>query len=136
MKLRSATLKTMIFAVSLSMPLLIVAQTDPLSLKHGVYVEKHEQCKGAPIKAIMIWDGVGFFGAHSSRCTSRVLRRDKNRFQVSTSCSALGEGSPSGPRTDGADSVLLTRLSSIAFMMLRDGQEPRSFRCCSAKDVA
>ena len=43
MKLMSATLKTMISAVSLSMPLLIVAQTDPLSLKHGVYVEKHEQ---------------------------------------------------------------------------------------------
>ena len=48
MKLMSVTLKTLISAVSLSMPLLIVAQTDPLSIKHGVYVEKREQCKGAP----------------------------------------------------------------------------------------
>ena len=135
MKLMSATLKTMIFAVSLSMPLLIVAQTDPLSLKHGVYVEKHEKCKGAPNAAIMVWDGVGFSGAHSSRCTSRVLHRDKNRFQVSTSCSALGDGSPSGSGTDAADSALLTRLSSTAFVMLRDRQEPRSFHWCSANDV-
>ena len=112
-----------------------VAQTDPLSLKHGVYVEKHEQCKGAPNAAIMIWDGVGISGAHSSRCTSRVLRRDKNPVQVSTSCSALGDGSPNGSGTDGADSVLLTRLSSTAFMMLRDRQESHSFRWCSANDV-
>ena len=135
MKLMSAMLKTMISAASLSMPLLIVAQTDPLSLKHGVYVEKHEQCKGAPNAAIRVWDGVGFSGAHSSRCTSRVLRREKNRFRVSTSCSALGDGSPSGSGIDGADPILLERLSSTAFVMLRDRQAPRSFRWCSANDV-
>ena len=135
MKLMSVTLKTMISAVSLSMPLLIVAQTDPLSLKHGVYVEKHEQCKGAANAAIMVWNGVGFSDAHSSRCLSHVRRRDKTRFQVSTTCSALGDGSSSGSGTVGGDSFLLTRLTSAAFVVLRDRQSPRSFRWCSVKDV-
>ena len=135
MRLLSATLKIMISIVWLSMPLLIVAQADLLALKPGVYVEKHEQCKGAPNAAIMIWDGVGFSGAHSSRCTSRVLRRDKNRFRVSTSCSALGDGSPSDSGTDGRESFLLTRLSSAAFVVLRDRQQPRSLRWCSANAV-
>lgn len=136
MKLIRATLKTMISAVSLTMPLLTGAQTDPLSLKHGVYVEKHEKCKGAPNAAIMIWDGVGFSGAHSSQCTSSVLLRGKDRFQVSTACFASGDGSPSGPGRSGVDSFLLTRLSSAAFVVLRDGQSPRSCRCCSVKDFA
>ena len=100
MKRMPAVLRITISAMSLSVPLLAVAQTGSLPLKQGIYVEEHEQCKGAPNAAILSWDGFTFSGAHSSRCRSQIAHVEKNRYQVKLTCSARGDGShgPEGHR--------------------------------------
>lgn len=71
-----------------------LGQQATLQLKHGVYVQQPNACKDAPLAAMKSWDGIGFSGAHSSKCTSRVLRRKGMQFTVSTTCAAFGDGSP------------------------------------------
>jgi hypothetical protein len=117
----------------LTAPLVSLSQTASLSLKHGIYVRRQEPCKDTPNAAMMGWDGVGFFGAHSSKCTSRVSHRDGSRFQLMTSCSALGDGSQDPSGTDHVDTFLLTRLSNQSFEIIKDNQPAMAYRWCSAK---
>lgn len=125
---KAATLMT-----ALVMPLAAVAQSAPLSLKQGVYVARPYPCKGAPNTAILQWDGTGFSGAHSSKCTTRVLSHVGTRYDLSTTCSAMGDGSPD---TSGyVDLRSLTRVSESAFAMQAPHQDRQAFRWCSAKNV-
>lgn len=109
------------------------AQNRSLSLKHGIYVAGPYSCKDAPNAAIMQWDGVGFSGAHSSRCTTRVLSRVGARFKVSTVCTALGNGTPDSSRF--TDVYSIDRVSETSFSIQWPNQNQQAFRWCSVKDV-
>ena len=133
MMLQSAPRKAVTVVTALMMPLLVSAQTSSLSFKHGVYVAKQYPCKGAPNAGILQWDGIGLSGAHSSRCTTRVVSQAGTRYQLSTTCAAMGDGSPD---TSGyVDRRSLTRVSESAFVMQAPHQRQQAFRWCSAKDV-
>jgi hypothetical protein len=73
------------------MPFIAAASDQQLLLKHGIYV-RGKSCKDAANAEIQFWDGIGFCGAHSSKCTSRVLHREGARFKTETTCSAVGDG--------------------------------------------
>jgi hypothetical protein len=110
------------------MPFLAVAQTQPLSLKQGVYVPITYECFEAPHAAILSWDGVGFSGPHSSKCTSDFETKDGKLFQVSTKCYALGDGSLD---TSGhVDTFTLSRQSSDRFEMVKAGTRGVVYRWC------
>jgi hypothetical protein len=129
---RRPAIPTIIF---ISIPVVAFPQESPLALKKGIYVRERMPCKGAPNAAIMSWDGVGFSGAHSSKCTSRVLSRNGQMFQVNTTCSALGDGSPKPQGSGGAESFVLTRLSSTRFEIRKESHDQAAYRWCSANDV-
>jgi hypothetical protein len=118
-----------------SVPFIAVAQVQLPSLKHGVYVRDSEPCKGAPNAAIMTWDGGAFSGPHSSKCMSRVVRKDGQKFQISTSCSAAGDGSANPSGKPDVEAFVLTRLSDTRFEMVKDSQAQGTYRWCSVKDV-
>lgn len=108
---------------------LAIAQQDQLSLRHGTYVLTSVACKDAPFAAIMAWDGEAFSGPHSSKCRSSVQHHG-NQFTVSTTCDALGDGTPD--RSKYVDTFELTRLSSISFSIARNEQPQTIYRFCSA----
>ena len=125
-------IKKAVVIAAVCMPFIAVAQTQPLSLKHGVYVQMSYECVGAPNAAVMFWDGIGFAGAHSSKCVSDLQSKDGRQFQVSTTCSALGDGSPD---TSGhVDSFTLTRQSSDRFEAVRAGRPSFTYRWCGAQE--
>jgi hypothetical protein len=134
MKIHTALTRTILSAACFTTPFITFAQAQQLSLKHGVYVQEEISCKGAPNAAIIAWDGTGFAGAHSSKCTSHSVRKDGSHFQVSTTCSALGDGTPNPSGAPYVDSFLLTRLSGSSFEMLKGDQAPATFRWCSVKN--
>jgi hypothetical protein len=115
--------RTILNMICLIIPAVAFPQEPHLVLKHGVYVREKTPCKGAPNAAIMSWDGAGFSGAHSSKCTSRVVSRSCQIFQVSTTCSALGDGSPNPGGSESADSFILTLLSSTRFEIRKEGHD-------------
>jgi hypothetical protein len=110
-----------------------LAQHNQLSLKQGTYVVASSDCKEPAFAVIKSWDGVGFSGSHSSKCTSRVLSRQGNQFTMSTTCAALGNGTPD--RSGYVDNFLLTRLSNTRFNVRKDkSPHPETtYRWCSAK---
>jgi tellurite resistance protein len=75
------------------MPLAAFPGDQPLSLKHGLYM-RGRLCKGAPNAEILVWDGIGLSGAHSSQCTSQAQHQSGTRFQIKTTCLKLGDGTP------------------------------------------
>jgi hypothetical protein len=135
MKLRAGLSKAIINAAWCFMPLIAFSQDQQITLKHGVYVRQETPCKDAPNAAIISWDGVGFSGAHSSKCTSRVVHTDGMQFRVNTTCSALGDGSPNPAGHDYVDSFLLTQLSNTRFEVLRKSQGKNAYRWCSSKNI-
>lgn len=112
-------------------PLSAFSQNDDLSLKHGTYVLETSNCQGPAFAAMISWDGVGFSGPHSARCTSRVLSRHGDQFSVNTSCAALGDGSPD--RSGYVDTISLTRLSSTRFMISKENEPQGKYRWCGAE---
>ena len=135
MRHQNTLFRKAVIAVWLSTPSLMFAQDQAFSLKHGVYVQETIPCQGAPNAAIIAWDGVGFSGPHSSKCTSQLLPQNKAHFQVSTTCLSLGDGTPDPTGAKLKDIFQLRRLSSIRFEMLKSNQPRRTFRWCSAKDI-
>jgi hypothetical protein len=102
----------------------------PLPLEHGVYIQKAFACKGAPNAAVRVWDGVGLSGAHSSHCTSRIVSRTATTFTMSTTCAALGDGSPQPSGV--AEEFTLSSVSKTAFVMSRRHERGIAYRRCSA----
>lgn len=118
-------------AVLLSLPFLAFPQGLQLSLKRGVFVREPYKCENAPNAAIRAWDGVGLSGAHSGKCATRVLSQHGRQFQVSTACSASGDGAPD---TSGyAEALFLTRQSDTRFVISKAGQPEGTYRWCNAK---
>ena len=109
-----------------------------IHLRHGIYVVSGTKCKDAPFAAMSIWDGVGFGGPHESQCKTRLLHRQGQIFDVSTTCSALGDGTPT---TSSSLSERVTILGREAFSARPlTGTEKRqasadaaTYRWCSAK---
>jgi len=86
---------------------------------------------GRPTPRSCLWDGVRFSGPHSSKCMSTVLRRDGSEYEVSTSCSALGDGSPDPVGTPSVESFVLTWLSRTRFGIAKEKQPRSTYRWCS-----
>ena len=118
----------LLLVVSSVVPAMLQAQA--LSLRHGTYVQKQVDCTGAPNAAIEVWDGRGFSGAHSSKCTSRIPKRDGDTFQISTTCAALGDGTPD--LSSYSDEVTLKRISKTAFTLAVPKEKSASYRWCPA----
>ena len=135
MKHESRLAKTIAIAVILSTPFMAVGQDRTLTLKPGLYVQQGSPCKDAPNAAIMSWDGVGFAGPHASQCTAHIVRTHGSRFQVSNSCSAQGDGSPTSAPSADVDTFLIIRLSDSRFELLKESNPQRTFRWCSAKAI-
>jgi hypothetical protein len=109
-----------------------VAQTLPLN--RGEYVLESTNCGDAPNAAILIWDGVGLSGAHSTGCTSQITRRADRRYAVSTVCKAQGDGTPNAVGTKG-EYLIVTRTSSTRFSAITPTGVEMAYRWCSAKLV-
>ncbi len=109
-----------------------------IHLKPGIYVAAGTACKDAPFAAMSRWDGVGFGGPHDSRCRTEVLRHEGNSFDVSTTCSALGDGTPTRPTTFKARLTIVNEESYsteplIETMGSSTETKPVIYRWCSAK---
>ena len=131
---RDVAAKRFALFATLMMPLLAVAQDGLPALQHGIYVAKPYPCKGAPNAAIRQWDGKGLSGAHSSQCTTRVLSRTGATYKLSTSCAAMGDGTPDS--SGFKDVLTLTRRSMVSFDLIQPtATEQLAFRWCSVKDV-
>jgi hypothetical protein len=108
-------------------------EPTPLPLKHGVYIQKAFACKGAPNAAIRVWDGVGFSGAHSSQCRSRIVSHKGSSVQMSTTCTARGDGSLESSTLD--DEFTLSAMSKTSFVMSRRHEPGVTYRWCSTGPV-
>jgi len=115
------------------MPLAAGCSEQSLSLKPGIYATGASACRGAANAQILTWDGVGFSGAHSSQCVSRVLHRRGSHIQLSTTCAALGDGSPNVGGAAYVETFWLNQLSSSQFELAREKQAPAIYRWCSVK---
>jgi hypothetical protein len=113
-----------------------LARDPQLLLKHGTYVSNGERCKDSSNANLLSWDGVGFAGAHSSKCSSAIVHHHGARYQVATTCSALGDGSPNVSGHDYSDSFLLRRLSVTAFEVVKPKQLKRTYRWGGVTDPA
>jgi hypothetical protein len=111
--------------------LALFAQYPKLTIKPGIYVREPAQCQGAPNASIMSWDGVGFSGPHSSQCKTTVLHKNDTTYEISDSCSALGDGSPNPGGTPFVESFVLTLLSDTRFTVARESQPKGTYRWCS-----
>lgn len=108
-----------------------VAVSQQLSIWAGVYVREPAPCQEAPNASILFWDGVGISGPHSSHCTSVVLRKNGRRYNIRTSCSALGDGSPNPAGAPFTQSFALIRLSTTRFTIDKENQPPGTYRWCA-----
>ena len=102
---------------------------EPLPVKHGLYVQKTVSCKGAPNAAILVWDGIGLSGAHSSKCRSRIVSRNGSTFKMTTACSALGDGSPDS--SGFTEELMVSSVSKTSFVIARGTQPGIAYRWCS-----
>jgi hypothetical protein len=133
----SITIRIAVIALWLNVPGLIHAQKTHaqnarLGLKHGTYVDASVSCPAPPFAAVRSWDGIGLFGPHSSRCTSRVLSHHGNQFQISTSCSAVGDGTPNPVGQVDIQNISLIRLSNVSFVASEEAKPKTTYRWCTA----
>ena len=131
MKVHHLLYKTIVIASWFCIPLIVSAQIQDLSLKHGIYVLRGVDCKEPPFAALKSWDGVGFAGPHSGQCTTNVLSHRGNHFDVSTTCAALGDGTPN--RSGYVEKLSLTRISSTNFLIVNANNTTSHYRWCTAK---
>jgi hypothetical protein len=126
---RSRILRVIIGAACLCASFVIRADAPSIALKHGVYVRDTSPCKDAPNASVLSWDGIGFSGAHSSQCKSRFKRLDATRFQVDTTCMALGDGTPAQSALP--DTAVVSRFSNSRFGLIKENQAAAIYRWCS-----
>ena len=83
---------------------------EPLPLSHGNYVQADLACEGAPLAALRTYDGRGLGGPHDSKCVSKIIDAHGNTYEVATSCTAAGDGSPVVPTTTSETVVVQSRV--------------------------
>lgn len=101
-----------------------------MSLRHGIYVDQSVSCKEAPLASMRSWDGVGFSGPHSSRCTSQMVNHHGNEFRVTTSCAALGDGTPTPSGKVDVETITVTQLSHVSFESSSATKPKMTYRWC------
>ena len=131
MKHRQLLCRVMMSTVWVLTHALALAQDAGLSLKHGIYVDASVSCKEPPFAVMRSWDGVGFSGPHASRCISKVLSHQGSEYRVSTSCSAIGDGTPNPSGKADVETISLTRLSSTRFVLSSETRSTTTYRWCS-----
>jgi hypothetical protein len=94
-------------------------------------VRGDEPCEDPPNAKMLVWDGVGFSGAHSSQCTARIKELTGGRFGIANTCLAAGDGSVSSQAP--ADTFVMKRLSRTSFVKLEE--KPVRYHWCSVKGV-
>ena len=104
---------------------------SPIHLRHGTYVERSTPCKDAPFAVMKSWDGVGFGGPHSSRCTVKVTAKQGTTFHIADTCSALGDGTPATPDTERAIVTVLGPESFRYGRKVPSGTDTAVYRWCS-----
>ncbi len=87
---------------------------DLLPVEHGTYVREGTSVDDAPFAAILEYDGTTIAGPHSSACRSTVVSREGNEYRVSTTCDALGDGTPATPYTE-EERVVVESARTIRF---------------------
>ena len=133
MKLRTLSLLMAMRRMWIFLPCLALADHDQLLLKHGTYVQEKYDCKEAPFAAMKTWDGIGFAGPHDSKCTTSVLSHHGNQFEISTGCSALGDGTPNPSGRVSVDRLSVIRLSNTSFTISTEAKPKATFRWCGAE---
>lgn len=99
-------------------------------LEHGDYVQEPLACKDAPFAAILSWNGIGFSDPHSSQCRSRIVTQSGNRYKFTTTCAALGDGTPDA--SGYVEKFTVTRLSSKRFELTDVAKPAVTYRWCNA----
>jgi hypothetical protein len=120
-----------VVAAIVFLPLPAFTQMNQLALRHGTYVDRRLKCKNTPNAAVITWDGIGFSGAHSSRCTSQIETHADNRFTIKTVCAAVGDGTPDVSGV--SDKFLLYRSSPTEFTLIKQAQTSQTYRWCSSE---
>lgn len=110
---------------------LLVAAPPGIALKRGTYVAAGTPCKDAPFAAIKTWDGIGFGGAHSSKCTALVTRRVGNAVTINDVCTALGDGTPAAPDSETATVTVLGPRTFRYARSLHARTEAAVYRWCA-----
>ena len=88
-----------------------------IPLEPGTYVvSSFKPCEEAPLAGVKAFDGKAFIGPHESKCTSSVMSRHGQTYQVSTKCLAHGDGSPEKP-TRSLETMQISSPSSLAVMV-------------------
>ena len=85
-------------AVSLS-SLLAIAASGLLPLSPGQYVLAGSPCRDHANAAEFSYDGRAFSYPHASRCLSAVRSHKRSFYVIETTCSGLGDGTPTAPTT-------------------------------------
>ena len=122
--------------VAVAMFLLTVrcfALPERLPLKHGNYVQESYSRTRPPFAAMMSWDGIGFSGSALKPMHNFVLVRYENRYSISTSCAALGDGSPDISKY--VDSASVTLVSNTRFQLSKRSGRAIEFRWCSVAET-
>ena len=109
------------------------AIAQDLPIRHGIYVVDSWKCTDAPNAGIVVWDGIGFSGAHSSGCTSHVAPMPNGSYRVATACTALGDGTPDPAGAAFEDMMILKRFSSTKFTVTKATGVEMKYRWCGAK---
>ncbi|AEU38061.1 hypothetical protein AciX8_3777 [Granulicella mallensis MP5ACTX8] len=84
-------------------------------LREGLYVAGGGHCEDTPNAGILVWDGKGLSGAHASKCLTKQLQRQGNSFEIQTTCSALGDGTPTKPDVE-TDTLVIHSQSSFTLV--------------------
>ncbi len=66
----------------------------------GTWVRDGTACQDAPFAAQFSFDGQAFAGPHASGCRTKVLSHDSDSYRMSTTCTALGDGTPTAKTTE------------------------------------
>ena len=130
MSTSSSTLKsTLAFILLAATTLSQAATTALLPIASGTYaVAGSKPCRDAPLAGVAQFDGRALHGPHGSDCTSSLLGRHGRTCRISTTCRALGDGSPARPDTQ----VRTVRVESrTRFAVIAGGARTDYARCAS-----
>jgi hypothetical protein len=133
MKLHTTMVRIAMRAAWILVPCFALAAHGELILKHGTYVLEGSPCKEPPFAAMKSWDGIGFSGPHASKCTTRVLSHHSEQFNISTACTAIGDGTPNPPGQVDVETLSLVRLSNTRFIVSSETKPKATYRWCAAE---
>jgi hypothetical protein len=132
MKLSARSETIMAIVTWVLLPLAAFSQNRELAIKRLI---RSSACavQGCAKRLNHQWDGVGFFGPHSSKCKSTVTLNHGNQYEIRTSCSALGDGSANPSGTPFVESFTLTLSSNSEFTITKGDKRQRNYQWCDSQ---